>query len=153
MDFSFTEEQTLLRDSLSAFLADTYDFDKRRAAVASPAGWRPEVWKALAEDLGILGASFPEDLGGLGGGPTEVMVVMEEFGKALVVEPYLGTVVIGGGLLTRAGSESSKEMISRIIAGEARLAFAASESQARYCLHDLETTARKSGAGWTLNGH
>ena len=152
MDFSFTEEQTLLRDSLSAFLADTYDFDKRRAAVASAGGWRPQVWKALAQDLGILGASFPEELGGLGGGATEVMVVMEEFGKALVIEPYLSTVVIGGGFLTRAGTDTAKALIGQIIAGEARLAFAASEPQGRYCLHDLATSASKSGGGWTLNG-
>jgi hypothetical protein len=152
MDFSFTEEQTLLRDSLAAFLADTYDFDKRRTAVASAAGWRPEIWKALAEDLGILGASFPEELGGLGGGPTEVMVVMEEFGKALVVEPYLGTVVIGGGFLRRAGGERASEMIGRIIEGKATLAFAWAEPQGRYCLHDIAVTARKDGAGYVLNG-
>ncbi|HEY2482474.1 MAG TPA: acyl-CoA dehydrogenase family protein, partial [Caulobacteraceae bacterium] len=153
MDFSFTEEQTLLRDSLAAFLADTYDFDKRRAAIASPAGWRPEIWKALAEDLGILGASFPEELGGLGGGPTEVMVVMEEFGKALVVEPYLGTVVIGGGFLRRAGGDGAADMIGRIVEGKATLAFAWAEPQGRYCLHDLAVTARKDGAGYVLNGH
>jgi alkylation response protein AidB-like acyl-CoA dehydrogenase len=152
MDFSFTEEQTLLRDSLAAFLADTYDFDKRRVAVASAAGWRPQIWKALAEDLGILGASFPEELGGLGGGPTEIMVVMEEFGKALVVEPYLGTVVIGGGFLKRAGRESASEMIGRIIEGTATLAFAWAEPQGRYCLHDIAVTARKEGAGYVLNG-
>ena len=152
MDFSFTEEQTLLRDSLSAFLADTYDFDKRRAAVASAAGCRPEVWKALATDLGILGASFPEDMGGLGGGATEVMVVQEELGKALVVEPYLGTVVIGGGFLKRAGGKAAADLIGRIIDGEARFAFAWAEPQARYCLHDLAVTARKDGAGWILNG-
>ncbi len=153
MDFSFTEEQTLLRDSLAAFLADTYDFDKRRAAVASAAGWRPEIWKALAEDLGILGASFPEDMGGLGGGPTEVMVVMEEFGKALVVEPYLGTVVIGGGFLRRAGGDGAADMIGRIIEGKATLAFAWAEPQGRYCLHDIAVTARKDGTGYVLNGH
>ncbi len=152
MDFSFTEEQTLLRDSLAAFLADTYDFGKRRAAVASPAGWRPEIWKALAEDLGILGASFPEELGGLGGGPTEVMVVMEEFGKALVVEPYLGTVVIGGGFLRRGGGQHPSEMIARIIEGKATLAFAWAEPQGRYCLHDVAVTARKDGSGYVLSG-
>jgi hypothetical protein len=152
MDFSFTEEQTLLRDSLAAFLADTYDFDKRRAAVASAAGWRPEIWKALAEDLGILGASFPEELGGLGGGPTEVMVVMEEFGKALVVEPYLGTVVIGGGFLRRAGGERASETIGQIIEGKATLAFAWAEPQGRYYLHDIAVTARKDGASYVLNG-
>jgi hypothetical protein len=152
MDFSFTEEQTLLRDSVAAYLADHYDFDKRRAAVASAAGWRPEVWKALAEDLGILGASFSEEQGGLGGGPTEVMVVAEEFGKALVVEPYLGTVVIGGGFLKRAGGAPADQLIGQIIAGEARFAFAWAESQARYCLSDIAVEAKKDGVGWTLNG-
>lgn len=151
MDFSFSEEQTLLRDSVAAFLADTYDFEKRRAAIASSAGWRPEIWQAFARDLGILGASFPEEVGGLGGGPTEVMVVMEEFGKALVVEPYLGTVVIGGGFLKRTGDGPG--LISDIIDGKATLAFAWAEPQGRYCLHDLAVTARKEGAGWVLNGH
>jgi len=152
MDFSFTEEQTLLRDTVGAYLADNYDFDKRRAAVASAAGWRPEVWKVLAEDLGILGASFSEEQGGLGGGPTEVMVVMEEFGKALVVEPYLGTVVIGGGFLRRAGGKAADDLIGDLIGGTARFAFAWGEPQARYCLHDLAVTARKEGAGYVLNG-
>ncbi|HXV01676.1 MAG TPA: acyl-CoA dehydrogenase family protein [Caulobacteraceae bacterium] len=151
MDFSFTEEQTLLRDSVAAFLADTYDFDKRRAAIASSTGWRPDIWQAFARDLGILGASFPEDAGGLGGGPTEVMVVMEEFGKALVVEPYLGTVVIGGGFLKRTGDGLG--LIGDIIDGKATLAFAWAEPQARYCLHDLAVTARKEGSGWVLDGH
>jgi alkylation response protein AidB-like acyl-CoA dehydrogenase len=152
MDFSFTEEQTLLRDTVAAWLADTYDFEKRRAAIASPAGWRPELWKALAQDLGVLGATFPEDQGGLGGGATEVMVVQEELGKALVVEPYLGTVVIGGGFLKRAGTPAAADLIGKIIDGEARFAFAWAEPQARYCLHDLAVTARKDGAGWVLNG-
>ena len=152
MDFSFTEEQTLLRDTVASWLADTYDFEKRRAAIASAAGWRPELWKALAQDLGVLGASFPEDQGGLGGGATEVMVVQEEFGKALVVEPYLGTVVIGGGFLKRAGTPAAADLIGKLIDGEARFAFAWAEPQGRYCLHDLAVTARKDGAGWVLNG-
>jgi alkylation response protein AidB-like acyl-CoA dehydrogenase len=152
MDFSFTEEQTLLRDTVASWLADTYDFEKRRAAIASAAGWRPELWKALARDLGVLGASFPEDQGGLGGGATEVMVVQEEFGKALVVEPYLGTVVIGGGFLKRAGTPAAADLIGKLIDGEARFAFAWAEPQGRYCLHDLAVTARKDGAGWVLNG-
>ncbi|MGH7025030.1 MAG: acyl-CoA dehydrogenase family protein [Caulobacteraceae bacterium] len=152
MDFSFTEEQTLLRDTVAAYLADTYNFDQRRAAIASPSGWRPGVWKALAEDLGILGASFPEDLGGLGGGPTEVMVIMEEFGKALVIEPYLGTAVIAGGFLRRAGGRMAGNLIGEIIAGKARFAFAWAEPQARYCLHDLAVRARKEGSGYVLDG-
>ena len=152
MDFSFTEEQTLLRDTVAAWLGDTYDFEKRRAAIASAAGWRPELWKALAQDLGVLGASFPEEQGGLGGGATEVMVVQEELGKALVVEPYLGTVVIGGGFLKRAGTPAAADLIGKLIDGEARFAFAGAEPQSRYCLHDLAVTARKDGAGWVLNG-
>jgi len=153
MDFSFTEEQTMLRDTVASYLADHYDFDKRRAAVASAAGWRPEVWKAFAEDLGILGASFSEDLGGLGGGATEIMVVMEEFGKALVVEPYLGTVVIGGGFLKLGSPVGAADLIGKIIAGEATMAFAWAEPQGRYALNDLATTARKDGSGYVLNGH
>jgi hypothetical protein len=153
MDFSFTEEQTMLRDTVASYLADHYDFDKRRAAVASAAGWRPEVWKAFAEDLGILGASFSEDLGGLGGGATEIMVVMEEFGKALVVEPYLGTVVIGGGFLKLGAPAGAADLIGNIITGEATMAFAWAEPQGRYTLSDLKTTARKEGSGYVLNGH
>ncbi|MEO8927524.1 MAG: acyl-CoA dehydrogenase, partial [Caulobacteraceae bacterium] len=153
MDFSFTETQTLMRDSVAAWLADHYDFDARRAAIAAPSGWRPEVWRAFAEDLGILGASFPEDLGGLGGDATDVMVVMEEFGKALVIEPYLATVVIAGGILTHAAPANAAELIGQIVAGHAIFAFAQAEPQSRYNLADIATTARKDGGGWVLNGH
>jgi alkylation response protein AidB-like acyl-CoA dehydrogenase len=153
MDFSFTEEQGLLRDSVAAYLADHYDFDKRRAAIKSPSGWRPEVWKAFAQDLGILGAAFPEDMGGLGGGPIETLVVMEEFGRALVVEPYLSTVVIGGGFLRRAGTDHATALIEQIIAGDAVIAFAWAESQGRYNLANLKTTARADGEGWVIDGH
>jgi alkylation response protein AidB-like acyl-CoA dehydrogenase len=152
MDFSFTDEQTMLRDSVAAYLADHYDFDKRKAAIKSASGWRPEVWKAFAEDLGILGAAFPEEAGGLGGGPIENMVIMEEFGRALVVEPYLGTVVIGGGFLKRAGTPAANELIGQIISGEVITAFAWAESQARYNLANIAVTARKDGAGWVING-
>jgi alkylation response protein AidB-like acyl-CoA dehydrogenase len=116
-------------------------------------GWRPEVWKAFAEELGILGAPFAEELGGLGGGPIENMVVMEEFGKALVVEPYLGTVVIGGGFLKHSGHAGAADLIGGIIEGKTIFAFAHAEPQGRYNLADLTTTAKKDGAGWTLNGH
>ena len=153
MDFSFTDEQSMLRDSVASYLADHYDFDARRAAIKSTDGWRPQVWKAFAEDLGILGASFSEDHGGLGGGATEVMVVMEEFGKALVVEPYLGTVVIGGGFLNHGEPAAAGDLIGKIIEGKATFAFAYAEPQGRYTLSDLKTTARKQGTGYVLNGH
>ncbi|HEX7757865.1 MAG TPA: acyl-CoA dehydrogenase family protein [Caulobacteraceae bacterium] len=152
MDFSFTEEQTMLRDTVASYLADHYDFEKRRTALKSAAGWRPEVWKAFAEELGILGAAFPEELGGLGGGVTENMVIMEEFGKTLVVEPYVGTVVIGGGFLKHGKPAGGDELAGKIIGGEATIAFAYAEPQGRYNLADLKTTARKDGAGWVLNG-
>ena len=153
MDFSFTEEQSMLRDTVASYLADNYGFDQRRAALGREPFWRPDVWSAFADELGILGAAFPEALGGLGGGYTENMVVMEELGKALVVEPYLGTVVIGGGFLKHGAPAGAEEMIGQIIAGKAIFAFAYAEPQGRYNIRDLKTTARKEGAGYVLNGH
>jgi pimeloyl-CoA dehydrogenase small subunit len=153
MDFSFTEEQSMLRDTVASYLADHYSFDQRRAILAKEPGWSPAIWKAFAEELGILGAPFSEELGGLGGGPVENMIVMQEMGKALVVEPYLGTVVIGGGFLKHSGYAGAEALIAKIIAGEAIFAFAYAEPQGRYNLADLKTTAKKDGAGWVLNGH
>jgi hypothetical protein len=153
MDFSFTEEQSMLRDTVASYLQDKYDFETRRKITASEAGWRPDYWKAFAEELGILGAPFSEELGGLGGGATENMIVLEEFGKALVVEPYLGTVVIGGGFLKHSGYAGASDLIGKIIGGEVITAFAYAEPQGRYTWSDLKTTARKDGAGYVLNGH
>ena len=152
MDFNFTDEQSMLRDTVASYLSDNYGFDARRAAIKSEAGWRPEVWKAFAEELGILGAPFSEDHGGLGGGAVENMIVMEEFGKALVVEPYMGTVVIGGGFMKHSGHAGAADVIGKIIAGEATIAFAYAEPQARYTWQDLKTTAKKDGSGYVLNG-
>jgi pimeloyl-CoA dehydrogenase small subunit len=153
MDFSFTEEQSMLRDTVASYLADHYSFDQRRAALGKEPGWSPAIWKAFAEELGILGAPFSEELGGLGGGPVENMIVMQEMGKALVVEPYLGTVVIGGGFLKHSGHPNAEALIGRIIAGEAIFAFAYAEPQGRYNLADLKTTAKKDGGAYVLNGH
>ncbi|HLZ75176.1 acyl-CoA dehydrogenase family protein [Phenylobacterium sp.] len=152
MDFSFTDEQSMLRDTVASYLADHYSFDQRRAMLAKEPGWSPAVWKAFAEELGILGAPFSEELGGLGGGPVENMIVMQEMGRSLVVEPYLGTVVIGGGFLKHSGHAGAEALIGQIISGEAIFAFAYAEPQARYNLADLKTTAKKDGAGWVLNG-
>lgn len=153
MDFNFTDEQSMLRDTVASWLADNYSFDQRRAALSAPPHWSPKAWKAFAEELGILGAPFAEELGGLGGGPIENLVVMQEFGRSLVVEPYLGTVVIGGGFLKHSGHARAEELIGQIIAGEAIFAFAYAERQGRYNLADLTTTAKKDGAGYVLNGH
>ncbi len=153
MDFNLTEEQTILRDTVQRYLADTYDFETRMKSVHSGAGWSPAVWKAFAEELGILGAPFSEAHGGLGGGAIENMLMMEEMGRALVLEPWLPTVVIGGGALKAVGGAVADAVIPEIIAGNAIIAFAYAEPQGRYHLNDLVTTAKPDGSGWVLNGH
>lgn len=153
MDFNFTEEQSMVRDTVASFLQDKYDFETRRKIVASESGWRADYWQAFAEELGILGASFSEELGGLGGGAVDNMIIMEEFGKALVIEPYLGTVVIGGGFMKHSGYAGAASVIEGIIAGTTTVAFAYAEPQGRYTWQDLKTTARKEGSGYVLNGH
>jgi len=153
MDFSFTEEQTLLRNTVQSLLADKYDFDTRRKVTKTAEGWRPEMWAQFAE-LGLLAAPFSEELGGLGGGPIENMIVMEEFGRHLVVEPYVETVVIAGGFLREGGTAAQQEaLIPGIVGGETVWAFAYAEPQGRYNLADLTTTAKKDGSGYTINGY
>jgi pimeloyl-CoA dehydrogenase small subunit len=153
MDFSYSEEQTLLRNSVSKFLSDNYGFEIFKAISRTEPGWRRENWKQFAE-LGLLGAAIPEAYGGLGGGPIETMIVMEEFGRALVVEPYVPTVVVGANLFVHGGSEAQKkEWLPKIADGEAVIAFAFAEPQGRYNLADLTTTAKKQGSGYQLNGH
>ena len=112
-------QQELLRDGLGRFLATRYDLDKSRTAAKSGAGWQPEIWRGFADELGILGATLPEDVGGMGGGPVELMVITEALGQALVVEPYVDTVVVAGGLLRRARGEAATSVLERIVAGTA----------------------------------
>jgi alkylation response protein AidB-like acyl-CoA dehydrogenase len=151
MNFDYTDEQNALRDSLSKWAAQQYDFEKRKAALKSEDGWKKN-WSTFAE-LGLLAAPLPEEFGGLGGGATEVAVVAEEFGKALVVEPYVPTVVLGAGALKYAGSAAQKEEhLNAIAGGERIIAFAQAEPKSRWTLNDVSTTAKKSGAGYTLNG-
>jgi len=152
MDFSFTEEQTLLRNSISKYLADNYDFEAFKKISRSEAGWSPQNWKQFAE-LGLLAAPLPEEFGGLGGGPVETLIVMEEFGKSLVVEPFASTVVVGGGFLKHGGSAAQKEeWLGKIAGGEAVIAFAFAEAGGRFNYADLTTSAKKQGAGYTLSG-
>ncbi|HEY7798878.1 MAG TPA: acyl-CoA dehydrogenase [Hyphomonadaceae bacterium] len=153
MDFAFTSEQDMLRDTVARLVREQYDFETRRKVAKSEAGWRPKMWAQFAE-LGLLGASFPEADGGFGGGPVEAMIISEEFGKGLVIEPYLQTVVIGGGFLRHGGSDAQKEEnLPALIGGERIYAFACSEPKSRFDLHDVSTTAKKDGKGFTLNGH
>ncbi|MDP3738873.1 MAG: acyl-CoA dehydrogenase [Hyphomonadaceae bacterium] len=152
MDFAFTSEQDMLRDTVARLIREQYDFDTRRKVAKSEAGWRPQMWAQFAE-LGLLGASFPESDGGFGGGPIEAMIISEEFGKGLVIEPYLQTVVIAGGFLRHGGSAAQKEEnLPALIGGERLYAFAYSEPKSRFDLHDVSTTAKKDGKGYVLNG-
>ncbi|WP_420561330.1 acyl-CoA dehydrogenase family protein [Tepidicaulis sp.] len=153
MDFSFSEEQTLLRNTVQSFLQDKYDFDTRRKIVASDEGFRRDYWQQFAE-LGLLAAPFSEEMGGLGGGAIDTMIIMEEFGRHLVVEPFLETVVLAGGFLREGGSPAQQEeLIPGIIGGENIWAFAYAEPQGRYNLADLKTTAKKDGDDFVLNGY
>jgi pimeloyl-CoA dehydrogenase small subunit len=152
MDFDLTEEQRLLRDSVERLLADHYAFDKRRAHLAEPDGWSRALWAQYAE-LGLLGLPFAESYGGFGGGPIDVMLVMEAFGRVLALEPYLATVVLGGTALRVAGNEAQKSaIVPQIAEGKMVLAFAHGERQARYDLTDVLTTARPKAGGWVLDG-
>jgi pimeloyl-CoA dehydrogenase small subunit len=152
MDFDFTEEQRLLKESVDRFIADRYEFEQRKGFAKSEAGYSSDNWKQFA-DLGLLAIPFAEEHGGFGGGPIETMIVMEAFGRGLVLEPYFPTVVLGGSLLRHGGSEAQKsELIPKIASGDLGVAFAHGERQARYDLADVETRAKKSGAGYLLNG-
>src|SRR5690349_21630863 len=152
MDFDLTEEQRLLRDSVDRLLADTYTFEKRKGYLAEPEGWSRELWSQYAE-LGLLGLPFAEEHGGFGGGGIEVMLVMEAFGRALALEPYLATVVLAGTALRLSGSAAQQaRLVPQIAEGTLRLAFAHGERQARYDLPDVLTTAKSKGAGWVLDG-
>ncbi len=153
MDFDLTEEQGMLADSVGRLLADAYsDFGRRKAYRAEPRGYAAANWTAFAE-MGLLGLPFAADDGGFEGGPVETMIVMEALGRHLALEPFLASVVLGGGLLRRLGSEAQRRAIlPRVVEGEIVLALAHQERQARHDLHDVATTARRDGAGWVLHG-
>ena len=160
MDFEFSTEQQMLGASLQAFLQRHCDFATRTAASRSPLGWRPELWRSLGRDLEVLGAAFPVDLGGAGGGPTETLLIMQALGAALVAEPYLEAVVMAGGVLRRiaaapgASHPRVQAAIRALLAGQTVLVPAWTEPSARFCLDDVATTARKTVSGhWQLDGH
>lgn len=152
MDFDLTEDQTLLQDSVRKLLSDKYGFEQRKAYMASPTGWSREVWAQYAE-LGLLGLPFAEAEGGFGGGREEVLIVAEQMGRSITLEPWLTTMVVGGGFL-RHGADAALRgaIVPKVAAGECLLAFAHTERQSRYDLFDVEATAKRDGAGWVLNG-
>lgn len=152
MDFEFTAEQQLLGDTVTEFLAARYDLEKSRAAARVGAGYQPEIWRGFAEEVGILGAGLPESVGGFDGGAIETMIIAEALGSALVVEPYIDTAVLGGGLLRRAGGAHAEELLRGIVSGSVVTAFAALEPNAGHHLHRVTTTARRDGEDWILDG-
>jgi len=152
MDFDLSEEQRLLKDSVEGLLADSYDFDQRKKYAKEKGGWSKAVWGKLAEQ-GLLGLPFSENDGGFGAGAVETAIVMEALGKALVLEPYLSTVILGGGFLRHGGSDAQKAAhIPAIIDGSKTLAFAQLEKNSRYNLADVTTAAKKKGNGWVIDG-
>jgi len=152
MDFDLSEEQRLLKESVDGLLTDSYDFDARKKYMKEKGGWSKAVWGKLAEQ-GLLGLPFAEADGGFGAGGVETMIVMEALGKALVLEPYLATVVIGGGFLRHGGSDAQKAAhVPGIIDGSKTFAFAQLEKNSRYDLHDVATTAKKKGNAYVIDG-
>src|SRR5579872_5667705 len=152
MDFDLSEEQRLLKESVDGLLADAYDFEARKKYMAEQGGWSRATWGRLAEQ-GLLGLPFSEEDGGFGAGGVETMIVMEAMGRALVLEPYLATVVIGGGFLRHGGSDAQKAAhIPSIIDGSRTFAFAQLEKNSRYDLADVAASAKKKGDGWVIDG-
>ena len=152
MDFDLNDEQRLLKDSVDKLIATEYEFERRKRHAAEPDGWSRALWAKYAE-LGLLGLPFAEADGGFGGGPVETMIVLESFGRGLVLEPYFATVVLGGGLVRHGASAAQRAaLVPRIADGSLLLAFAWMERQSRYNPADVKATARRDGGSWILNG-
>ena len=152
MDFSFNEEQTLIQRQVAQFIQRDYEWEKRQALAKSELGFSSENWKIFA-DLGWLGISLSEESGGFGGSAHETMIIMEEFGKGLVVEPFLETIVLCAGLIDSCGNKDQKsEILKKVISGEMHLALGFVEPQSRFNLADVITEAKKKGDGFVLNG-
>ena len=153
MDLTLSDEQRLLRESADRFVNETYTADHRRRIANDPLGFSADIWKEFAE-LGWLALPIAEADGGLGGGAVEIGILMEAFGRGLVSEPYLSTVVIGASLISECGSEAQKQaLLPRIADGSLVLAFAHSERQARFDLADVRSAAKRTPDGWRLDGH
>lgn len=151
MDFAFTEEQNLLRDSVRKFVEKDYDFSKRGKLLKSELGFSREAWKSYAQ-LGWTALPFAEADGGLDGKAVDTMIVLEELGKGLTLEPYLYTVIFAGGLLRRASSELRAQYLPKLIEGDLTAAVAYAESDSRFDLGRVSTTAKRSGDSYVLDG-
>jgi len=152
VDLSFTEVQTMLIDSIEKFIANDYDFEHRQQYAASDLGYSAEVWQTFA-DLGWSAVPFAEEDGGFDGGPVELMVMMQQFGRGLIVEPYLANIILAGGVLRRVARDTQKaKWLHPIISGELQATVAHAEPQGRYDLTNIKTNALKEGDDWIING-
>jgi alkylation response protein AidB-like acyl-CoA dehydrogenase len=152
MEFDYTEEQLALQDTLQRFISRDYDFDKRKSVLRSEAGFSAEAWKQYAE-LGLLALPLPEDLGGLGGNAVDIMVVMEQFGQGLLMEPYLSSVVLSAGLLAESAADAVKQkLLPQIAAGKIKVALACYEAAGRFDLAHVACKALQKGGSWRLSG-
>jgi pimeloyl-CoA dehydrogenase small subunit len=152
MDFDLSEDQRLLKDSVDRLVGDQYQFEQRKKYIREPAGYSAAMWDQITE-MGLLGLPFEETLGGFGGGAVETAIVMDAFGRGLVLEPYFATVILGGGLLRRAAPAALLGALApKVAAGKLKLAFAHVERHSRYNLADVSTTARKDGSFYILEG-
>lgn len=153
MDFQLNEEQQMLQDTVARLVRGEYSFEKRLTFSETEAGFSVDFWKQLS-DLGLTAVPFPEELGGFDGGGVEIQSVMTELGRGLCLEPYLQSVVFGGGLINQAGNDSQKEAwLSGIASGELQAAVALQEPQSFYDLNDVQTRADRKDGGFVLNGH
>jgi len=152
MDFRLNEEQQMLQDTVARLVRGEYSFEKRLEFSETDAGFSVDFWRQLSE-LGLTAVPFSEELGGFGGGGVEVQSVMTELGRGLCLEPYLQSVIFGGGLIGQAGNDSQKETwLGGIASGEVQAAVALQEPQSFYNLNDVETRAEKKDGGYLLNG-
>ncbi len=152
MDFRLNEEQQMLQDTVARLVRGEYSFEKRLEFSETELGFSEDFWNHLGE-LGITAVPFPEELGGFGGTGIEVRSVMTELGRGLCLEPYIQSVILGGGLINQAGNDQQKEKwLEGIATGQLKVAVGLQEPQSFYNLDDVETRAEKAGDGYTLNG-
>lgn len=151
MHFELTEEQRLIQDSAQRFVADNYGLEQRRTISESQQGFSSDHWQTMA-DLGWLALPFNEDLGGMGGSAIDAMVLAQVLGSGLVLEPYLSDVTLSGNLLQRLGTPSQQKLLEQLISGDKKIASALCETQARYTLSDVATSATNTDDGIQLRG-
>ena len=153
MDLSFTEDQELIKNSVDKFILETYDAEHRRKTIKNNIGSDPNTWKYFSE-LGWLSLPFSEEDGGFGGNLVDIMLLMRSFGRGLVIEPFISTVIMSGSILSGCPKGLIRNnIIEKIISGNAKVSFAHAEPNSRYNLSDITTTATLNNNEWLINGN